>query len=47
MKLVSSEYVNKVLEEAKCVFMEKLDNEEYQRIYLRDSNGYLKKDGKR
>lgn len=46
MKSISSDIVNNILEDAKAIYTEKIDNKAYQRDYIRDSNGYIKKDAK-
>jgi|688.fasta_scaffold1078487_1 hypothetical protein len=46
MKSIASDIVNNLLEEAKAIYAEKIDKQAYQRDYIRDSNGYIKKDAK-
>ena len=46
MKAISSDIVDNLLEDAKAIYTEKIDNQAYQREYIRDSNGYIKKDAK-
>ena len=46
IKSIVNKLVNTVLEEARKLFLEKLQNDAYQAEYLRDSNGYLKPNGK-
>ena len=40
------ENLNGLFEEARIIMMKKLNPIEYERIYLRDSNGYIKRDAK-
>lgn len=47
MKAIAFDFVNNVLEEAKIIYLEKIDNKAYQREYVRDSNGYIKSNAKK
>ena len=38
--------LNEIVEEIKVIIMHKLHNKEYEIQYLRDSNGYIKRDAK-
>jgi hypothetical protein len=38
--------LEEIIDEAKIMLMFKLNKNDYERVYLRDSNGYIKKDAK-
>ena len=47
MKSISIDIVNNILEEVKAIYLEKIDNKAYQKEYVRDANGYIKKNAKK
>ncbi len=38
--------LEEIIDEAKIMFMFRLNKNEYEKVYLRDSNGYIKRDAK-
>lgn len=40
------ECLNNLFEEARIILMKKLHPKDYEKLYLRDSNGYIRKDAK-
>jgi hypothetical protein len=40
------ENLNELFEEARIIFMSKLNKADYEKKYLRDSNNYIKRDAK-